>query len=441
MATKKPTALGGDIFAGLFTRGILDAGFEVLGHLEHTTYGTPTARLNYPDLDIRNGTHAWRPHDFRKKVDFLYSNPPCAAWSAMQVTKPWQEYEDRLQIVRDLVVAGQIVEPKAWCWESVMGAWNRGQEFVLEQARSWLAYGYHVTVLLQNNMWLGTSQNRPRMFLIAHKHPLIWPAFEEPRTLDELLRALPKGLKTSMHHPPLAPSLKQLWAESVDHGNALYRALLAHSEREQAQLRPRPAMTMSRMRGNQVPGTFIGASKRLHPRSPRTLNWFECLAVAGLPLDWRSAHDNLEPASLELSRAVMPGVGKWLGTAVKAGLTEPALNRRRVQLRVVDVRDPRAVTTEVIEELRLTAGRPTVPDWNPPMPAVRPERLAACPAKPRLGGPTKPGVGARTRELLEKGLGTKEVLTVIHDEFPGTKATAADVSWNRRKLRELKGER
>ena len=202
MKRSKPTALGGDIFAGLFTRGILDAGYEVLGHLEHTMYGTPTARLNYPGLDIRNGVHAWRPQEFRKRVDFLYSNPPCAAWSAMQVTKPWQEHEDRLQIVRDLVVAGQIIEPRAWCWESVMGVWNRGQEFVLEQARSWLAYGYHVTVLLQNNMHLGVSQNRVRMFLIAHRHPLVWQPFTEPRTLGELLKTVPKDLKSPVRQPP-----------------------------------------------------------------------------------------------------------------------------------------------------------------------------------------------------------------------------------------------
>lgn len=436
---KKLTALGGDIFAGLFTHGVKQAGFEILGHLEHTTYGTPTAKLNFPNLDIRNGIHNWHPEEFKKKVNFMYTNPPCAAWSQMQVSTPWEEHTERLQIVRDLVTAGLIIEPDVWCWESVLGAWRRGREFVLEQAETWLTYGYHVTVLLQNNMYLGVSQNRPRMFLIAHKYPLIWPRFHDPMTTGELLRSLPpkKNLPDSpVVQPPLANSLKTLWKESLPFGGTLRRALIIKDAKDQAKLKPRPAMTVSRMDAKKVPGTFIGASKRLHPYQPRTINWFECLTLAGLPPTWKTTHRSLEPASLELSRAVMPAVGKWLATAVKQGLKLPKLNPRRPVCRLVDLRNPDNTYEEILMNFA-PPGRPVKPEWNPETPPAKSPRTPR-PASP--GQPRKPGSGARIRELLEQGKETNDILKIIHTEFPQSKATSADVSWNRRKLRQLKGE-
>lgn len=440
MAKPKLTALGGDIFAGLFTVGVKRAGFEVLGHLEHTTYGTKTAKLNFPNLEIRNGVHTWNPHEYTGKVDFMYTNPPCAAWSAMQVSTPWQEHTERLQIIRDLTAAGLIIKPKAWVWESVMGAWRRGKEFILEEAEKWLAHGYHVTVLLQNNMHLGVSQNRPRVLVIAHQYPLIWPKFIEPQTTRQLLASMPKGLgKSPVKEPPLPDSLKQLWGECENMGYTLRRALVTKTAAEQAKLKPRPAMTVNRMKLDDVPGTFIGASKRLHPKIARNLNWFECLALAGLPMDWKTSQKSLEPASLELSRAVMPAVGEWLGTAVKNGLKKAPLDPKRPVCRLVDLRDPENIHEEVLMTF-VPPKKPPVVEWNPVVPEPKLTRSGE-PRTPRAPRDGRPGSGQRMRELLEQGLDTQGVLEVIHKEFPESTAGPSDVSWNRRKLRQLKGEK
>lgn len=47
----------------------------------------------------------------------------------------------------------------------------------------------------------------------------------------------------------------------------------------------------------------------------------------------------------------------------------------------------------------------------------------------------KPGSGARIRELIMKGVDSEKILATIHKEFPGSKAKASDVSWNRGKLK------
>lgn len=432
--TKKLRALGADIFAGLFTHGILKAGYEVLGHLEHTTFGTPTARLNYPWLDIRNGTHSWKPHEYTGKVDFMYTNPPCAAWSAMQVTNKWEEHTERLQIVRDLVDAGRIIRPKAWCWESVTGAWKKGRAFVLEQAEAWLAYGYHVTVLLQNNKHLGTPQDRARMFVIAHQHPLVWPPFKEPITFQQAMKAIPAKLRGKGDLTKIPASIAALWQETGPGGSPRH-VLTVKTDKEQAKLRKlgsRPAMTVHKVNPEKVARCFIGSSKFLHPHEPRYLNWYECLALVGLPMDWQSARPFGEMRSLELSRAVMPATGEWLGRAVADGLTRRKLDPTRPVCRLVDLRKPDAIHEEVL----MTYSPPPVPPpvaWDPPTP---PERSVRAPRVAFPRGNQALGSGERIRQLLRAGKGTAEILATIHAEYPGSKASGADVSYQRARVKK-----
>jgi len=49
--------------------------------------------------------------------------------------------------------------------------------------------------------------------------------------------------------------------------------------------------------------------------------------------------------------------------------------------------------------------------------------------------PTKPGFGARIRELILKGMANDAILDVIKKEFKGGQTTTSDVSWNRSMLK------
>lgn len=446
----KPTALAGDVFAGLFTLGVTQAGFDVLGALEHSGYGVATARLNFPKLDFRIGPARWKPEDFRGRVDFMFTNPPCAAWSSMNVgggrtiVDGWKEDTARLGYVRNLVTAGRIVAPRAWAWESVTNAWRHGRDFVMEVAETWVADGYHVTVLLQNNKFLGGNQHRPRMFVIAHRHPLIWQPTVAPPTLRELLSGVRPVEAADPHHPDMAQSLKKLWKLAPRHGHVLRRALLQQPEADQARLRPRPAMTVNRCRWDQTPGVFIGASKRLHPDEPRTLNWPEILAVCGLPPTWRSAQRSLEPASLECSRAVMPGVGRWLAKSVAAGLRKPAL-ATRPHVRLFDLTDPERPVDEVLynpaEAPHAARRRAERPVWPPADAEELPPPREPRAARPSAPGQRRLGSGYRTRQLLAEGkLSYAQIVEVIHREFPESVATVKDVYWNKRKLQQQGGK-
>jgi site-specific DNA-cytosine methylase len=438
--SRQLTALGGDIFAGLFTVGVQAAGFKILGHLEHGAYGVATAKKNFPGLDVRIGPHAWRPEEFTGRVDLMYTNPPCAAWSNMRKGSKhnWDQQTERLSCVTDLTQAGMIIRPKAWVWESVVGAWTNGREFVLERAREWNLRGYDVTILLQDNQYLGTPQARQRMLFIAHKHPLVWPPFTKPVTVAQVLKKVPK------RHPPGTPEAKELsplhaelWKRSANMKGRMREAFDQLTRQERAALPGgTPLNVFRRLMPDQPAPVMLEANKRLHPTEPRMLTWNEWLALCGLPYTFKTACASFVDATLELSRAVMPPVGEWIARAVEQGLLEAHI-RKPGACRLVDMRKPDAIVEELLWRNPERDHAPIT--WNPPPPTPKAERAARSPRV--TNGVTRPtGSGARIRDLLELGHDTEEILSTIHAEFPGSKATASDISWNRRKLRQLKGE-
>lgn len=347
---KQLTALGGDIFAGLFTLGVKQAGFKVLGTLEHCKYGAKTAALNHPEVDQHLEPPSWGADGpagkYAGKIDFMYTNPPCALWSQAR-GKPkaaWQAPDPRLSWGPDLVTAGLVVHPKAWCWESVTNAWRHGGSFLIEQGQRWASEGYSVTVLLQNNQYLGVPQVRPRMFLIAHQYPLVWPALTEPVTVGQAL----KGLKVKEKDKQwLSEPDKMLW-EAAGNGRDLFHAFHGLHEEDQARYRQEtgrgaPSFLVKKLRTDRPSKVILGGLKTLHPTEPRYLTYTEYLCLCGVPGDWRSSSTSLSTTTAELSRAVMPPVGRWLATAVKDGLAKPKL--RKPVYRVVDMsRGPDYIT-------------------------------------------------------------------------------------------------
>lgn len=437
------TALGIDIFGGLFTRGVVDAGFQVHTHLEHGPYGVETAKLNFPGLEVYEHPSQWDPHRFAGKIDFVFANPPCAAWSSMGKggKENWRLQTDRLQCVRDVAAAGMIIRPKAWCWESVLGAWRNGKELVFEVARQWNEQGYNCTIWLQNNCWLGVPQSRERMFLIAHKHPLVWPPFTDATTVKQALkRASKKPHPTAPRPGPIRELDVELWKRSETLKGRLRDAYTLMTRDELAQFRGgAPLAVTKRLDPDRPAPVMLASFTRLHPTEPRMLTYNEWLALVGLPETWQTSQRGFDAATRELARAVMPGVGKFLATAVRDGLELPPL--RHVETRLVDHRN--AGNAQLHEELlwrcEYKPNKAPKPDvvWAPP-PAPEPKVRSA--RAPREGGTRvgPMGIGKRIRDLLELGEGTQDILRIIHDEFPHSKATAADVSWNRRKLRLMK---
>jgi site-specific DNA-cytosine methylase len=330
-------AVGGDVFAGAFTQGVVQAGFDVNVHLEHVPYGIKTSMLNFPNLDIRVGVENWHVENL-KKVDLLYCNPPCAPWSTLSAGRAYTWDQDpRLSCIDTLMEAGLKMKVKAYIWESVTVAWGKGRSFVDEKAKLWLANGYHVTVLIQNNLYLGAPQCRKRMFFVAHQYPLVWPKL----TLKfPTIRQLIKGIKVKESEKWLPTEGDRiLWEESAKYRgqfNVTYKAL---SEAKRKRVRCKPNWLAKRFDLDQVCPVFFPGSV-WHPTEPRRFTYKEMLAICGLPLTWKCETDKLGPVGGLLSRTVLAPAGRWIATAIRDGFDQPRLNKRKPTYKLVKILSP-----------------------------------------------------------------------------------------------------
>lgn len=435
MTVKKLTALGGDIFAGLFTVGVKRAGYQVLGHLEHGPYGVATAELNHPELRGRIWTHPSRwpePKTFGK-VNLMFCNPPCAAWSSARVNKKgsWEDHTERLGIIDNLATYGIELGCDAWCWESVTNAWRHGRGFMDRIAEAWLDAGYSVTVLKQNNMYLGVPQNRPRVLVTAHKRPLVLPPLREPITVAQALKGIRPTKEEIAGAQFTAGGWKECWEQSAGHGK-MRRAWLGMSDSDRKKITRRPGFFSRRVLPDQPAPVNLDRTNQLHPFEPRMFTWKEQLALCGLPLDFQGSGGGNGADFIQLSRAVMPPVGEWLALAVRDGLDRRA--PRYPTYRVIHLDNG---PDKIREEELMPDGDPRfgpLRSWRSatpePVRVVRGPRPAAGPSAAH-----GQGIGAFMRERILAGDDTETVLRKTRETFPSTKATASDVSWNRGRLR------
>ncbi len=165
------TALGCHIYAGGFTCGLVRH-FDVIGVFEDGGYGASTHRLNFPSIPVHIGK-PWPVEQYKNKVSFVATNPPCAIFSAAGIrttrgADAWRTdprkgcWYDCFQLVDDLT-------PRAWCLESVTQAYTTGRELVDEFTKLALIRGYSVSHVLINAVYYGVPQKRKRFFLVLHR--------------------------------------------------------------------------------------------------------------------------------------------------------------------------------------------------------------------------------------------------------------------------------
>jgi len=191
--SKKPklTAVGAYVFAGGFTIGVKKH-FDVLCHLEESNYGVATARRNFTGLSIHVGIDSWPIDDLaNRKIDFVYGNPPCAAWSqagsAGHRGGSWVD-SPLVDCTRRHFDLLKTISPRVWAWESVQNAWTKGESFVRELADVAADLGYSTTVWLHDAAHLGVPQHRRRFFMICHDVELAIPKKRTHlKTIDEAL--------------------------------------------------------------------------------------------------------------------------------------------------------------------------------------------------------------------------------------------------------------
>jgi len=321
-------AVAGDVFAGLFAYGIRRAGFRVDTHLAHTDYGIEMYKANFKSHDVRIGKENWDLSKLRRKErpHLFFTNPPCAPWSNAGHGSRFRKGEakdDRPEWIIDLMNAAFEMRADTWVWESVTEAWRRGQDFVLSRAEECLSHGYSVTVLLQNNLYLGAPQNRRRMLFIAHRYPIVFPRFKlKHPTVREVLKGVSPGSTVGCDISPKEWSLYSAVGKEGGPLSAHYSNKMTDKERKRIDITPgmKPSFLARRLANDKTCPVFIKNTFTYHPTLPRYTTWNEGLALAGAPKTWKRTASNLVDNTHLLGRGVLPAVGKWIGTAVATGI-------------------------------------------------------------------------------------------------------------------------
>lgn len=352
----RPTAFGVHIFAGGFTCGVKQAGFNVLAHFEDTDYGVATAKANWPDLRICVGKENWSLSEM-VDVDFMYSNPPCSIFSLVGITRTkgreaWRS-DPRLDCWYRAFESMFELEPKVFALESVCQAYTKGRPVVDEFTIKCFNMGYSIAHVFEDAVWTGIPQHRKRFFFIAYKPQL----------------NMLKYLKFDYGNMTTVGDALRLIKDSGPHGNDANGMTVVSKARPGDKLcdvfnemngldgsftkgkrvKGRVGFTRFRLDMDSQMGGFIG-NFYMHPTEPRFLGINEMKAVCGYPQEFIMADIKFDSDSANnrgaadryaqhLCRAVMPPVGKWLAEAVKSALNDVNPNNKQ-HVVFLDLRTP-----------------------------------------------------------------------------------------------------
>lgn len=440
----RPRAIGAWIFAGGFTWGVLDQ-FDVGCVLEETNYGVATARANMPEVPIRVGVENWKVDELaREPWDLIYGNPPCAAWSqagGAVFGRDWRD-DPRIDCTRRHFTLLEKIRPKFWVWESVPRAFEAGREFVDALTTRALDAGYSVTYLLHDAQYLGLSQRRPRFFFVAHRVGFepeppdfvnTMPGVEALRRMNDIGEIdvkFPADLEAIL--PDIRPgeSIRKAWERA--NPNPVLNA--------RGQISRRPSFAHHRVRSTGPTNTVAGFML-VHPTENRCLTTTEQQQLCGFPATYEFQGSG---KLSQIARGVCPTVARWLARGIATSLADEVVTPFGV--RVIDLRRPPGSRQDLPRPDVRETPRPVVAvdaaaalaegeTGTGQSPATRHPRAPSAP-RSRAGAT---GSGAYIRELIVMGHGTEDILVLNKEKFPASKASAADVAWNRRevRLREL----
>ena len=199
-----PTAI--DLFcgAGGISKGLSDAGFDVLWGIDNDKNAKPTFEANHdcemtvgdirksdpPDLGLEPG-----------ELDLLAGGPPCPTFSLVGRSKinsldgRSNTSDERHLLYEDFLRYVDHYQPKAFLMENVRGMLSaknkQGQSVVDVITEQMEQLGYTVRVQLLDAADFGVPQHRRRVFFIGNRAGLenpdmnVWRTHREPRSEEE----------------------------------------------------------------------------------------------------------------------------------------------------------------------------------------------------------------------------------------------------------------
>lgn len=340
-------AIGLNIYGGGFTLGVSEH-FDVVGQWEECLAGRRTWDMNFDELFMERPLRHqdWPLDRWRRKVQLVYANPPCAPWSSGNTTRRGSDRfnDPRLALSAHSMEAGLELRPEVFMCESVCNAFTIGIEYYNGWARKWMDEGYMVTYFLTDALLHGVPSTRQRFHFIAHRHelPLVEPDMKRfmPTTVRmaigdlELDRAQWKlGAREGLtqHEIKAIPDDLRRAFEETYPGDCV--APVVQRLKDEGKYRGTLFSFLIRRAVWDAPMfTILYLSAMVHPNGTRWMTWREGLRLCGYPDTFR-IHD-----PKEATQAVLPPIGAYLASVAKSSISERVSGQRGRSVRVLDWR-------------------------------------------------------------------------------------------------------
>lgn len=337
-----------DLFSGAggLSRGLVEAGFEVVAAVENWDPAIESYRANFPNHLVLNrdiGQLAAKGFDELKAygtLDLLVGGPPCQGFSIQRIGR---DQDDR----NDLIIgfAGAVVElkPRMFLMENVPGLLGRrGKTIAGEFVSLVTTAGYDVDYKILDAASYGVPQIRRRVFFVgwlrgdslgfAFPKPLLAEgsyrtvreaigdlpsppsdrssAYEDP--LHRRMKLSPKNLERLRYIPPgggfeSLPIELRVDCHKAGAGRIGHRAVYGRLHPD------RPASTITARFDSFTRGRFA------HPWEDRNISLREGARLQSFPDDF-VFHGTQEEIAAQIGNAVPPSLARHMAEAVKKSL-------------------------------------------------------------------------------------------------------------------------
>ncbi len=285
-----------DLFSGGggFSRGFMDAGFEIVGAVERGYWEAETFRYNFPrahvwNTDIRE-LHADDVLQTIGRPDIVIGGPPCEAFTGANARR-MKDPIDRLYVdLRGRLVLHFIrmvgdLEPEAFIMENVPGILEGELKSFLREEFGRI--GYSVKFHVFDAELYGSPSERRRVFLSnvrlkpeMERGPIVWDVIGDLERLDE---RIPNHFPQSLSHKHEGKVWTLKWGKAL----VYYRG---------AKRNIRNFIRLHPFRRSPV---VMGSSRFVHPFQPRLLTPREHARLMGFP----DSHTFLGPLESQYNMA------------------------------------------------------------------------------------------------------------------------------------------
>ena len=365
-AKKKYSAVGAYVFAGGFTVGVKNAGFNVRCHLEESDYGVETFKKNVKNIPVYDAVESWPLDDLAaSSPDFVYGNPPCAAWSVAGYTKhkgtdKWKT-DPRVACTERYFGLLAALEPIVWVWESVTQAWTKGREFVMLLAAKAASLGYSTTLVLHDAQYLGLPQVRKRFFMVCHRVAvdLLPPDFDACLKPIDFLHGSKVGVASSGKSMIPIRRFDAKMLAKVLPGERLTKFWMREiggfdqskwKRNSQGNVAGRPSFGHCRLPLDRPCGAVVGYGM-VHPVEHRWLSTEEMQLLSGFPSDYEFTPTRPSARASEIARGVCPPVAEWLAKSIRQSLNAN-IRLKTPSVTLVNLLKPGIASIDLTHELK-----------------------------------------------------------------------------------------